>query len=85
MLDGPDDLGSGKLAYFLVAKYRCDMGVAEEATGMNLLLPGQGTIYSVPARWLRGSFGFCTGGATPDPGNTVAISPFEPAVDLLSN
>lgn len=81
----PVILGAGKLAYFLVAKYRCDAGVAERATAMTLALPGQGTIASVPTSWLRGTFDLCTGGTTPDPGNTVMLSPFEPAVDLLSN
>lgn len=80
----PVIVGPGKLAYFLVAKYRCDTGAAERVIGMNVRLPGQGTSSSVPAKWLRGSFDLCAGGPTPDPGNTITISPFEPAVDLLT-
>jgi hypothetical protein len=82
----PVPLGGGKLAYFLIAKYRCDTGFTTSATGINLLLPGQGTIASVPTSWFSGgvsSLDFCTGGRHPDPGNTVAISPFEPAMNLL--
>jgi hypothetical protein len=78
-------VGGGKVAYFLVAKYRCDTGSTEAAAGLNMLLPGQGTTYSAPGSWLLGAFDFCTGGVTPDPGNTVMISPFEPAVGLLGS
>ncbi len=80
----PVMVGGGKLAYFLVAKYRCDIGDADPATGMNVLLPGQGTTYSVPQRWLQGTFQLCTGGTTAS-GNTIMISPFEPAADLLAS
>ncbi|MDQ2739161.1 MAG: DUF4232 domain-containing protein [Actinomycetota bacterium] len=80
----PVIVGGAKLAYFLVAKYRCDIGVNEPATGMNVLLPGQGTTYSVPTRWLRGAFDLCKGGTTPN-GSTIMISPFEPATDRLAS
>lgn len=78
-------IGDGRVAYFLVAKYRCDTGYTKSATGATVRLPGQGTIYSVPTTWLVNSFSFCTGGASPDPGNTVTISPFEAATNLLGN
>ena len=79
----PVTLGGARLAYFLVAKYRCDIGVGARATAMNVVLPGQGTIHSVPTGCLRGAFGFCAGGPMPDPGNTITISPFEATVGHL--
>lgn len=82
----PVTVGAGKLAYFLLAKYRCDTGSTTAAAGMTLVLPGQGTIRSVPTSWFTNgvrSFDFCTGGQNPDPGNTVDISPFEPAANLV--
>lgn len=80
----PVTVGGTRSAYFLVAKYRCDTGVGADVTGMNVLLPGQGTIRSVPTGWLRGAFDFCAGGPMPDPGNTIAISPVEPTVGLVA-
>ena len=79
----PVTVGGGKVAYFLVAKYRCDMGVTEGADGMTLLLPGQGTMVTPPRTWLIFSIDYCTGGAN-DPGNTIEVSPFEPSVVMLA-
>lgn len=72
------------MAYFLVAKYRCDLGVAQRADGANVLLPGQGTVASVPDTWLRGAFELCSGEKTSDPGDTITISPFEPNASLVT-
>ncbi|HEV7203891.1 MAG TPA: DUF4232 domain-containing protein [Jatrophihabitans sp.] len=78
----PVTLGPGRVAYFLVAKYRCDRGITESATGMTVALPGQGTVLTPPASWLVLSIDHCVGGAS-DPGNTVEISPFEPTTARL--
>ena len=77
-------VGSGKMAYFLVAKYRCDVGLAERADGANVLLSRQGTVYSVPDAWLRGAVNLCSGEKISDPGNTITVSPFEPSASLVS-
>ena len=79
----PVTVGEGSFAYVLVAKYRCDTGYSTLAEGMNVQLPGQGTIQSVPGSWIEGAFAYCTGGTIPDPGNTVDVSPFEPTADQL--
>lgn len=79
----PVTLGPGKVAYFLVAKYRCDRGVTETADGMTVMLPGQGTVVTPPRSWLALSIDYCAGGAN-DPGNTVEVSPFEPDVPSLA-
>ncbi|MDP9093600.1 MAG: DUF4232 domain-containing protein [Actinomycetota bacterium] len=78
----PVTLGGGREALFTVAKYRCDEHVTDTATGMNVLLPGQGTTYSAPTSWLTSRMDQCSGPVTPDPGNTVEISAFEPAGDI---
>lgn len=82
----PVTVGAGKMAYFLIAKYRCDTGSTASAVGMTLVLPGQGTMTSVPTAWIRNdllSFDFCSGGRERDPGNTVEVSPFESATNLV--
>jgi hypothetical protein len=75
-------VGPGKIAYFLVAKYRCDTGVAEQADSAAVRLSRQDAADVIPATWLRGLFGLCNRTAPPT-GNTVTISPFEPATTLL--
>lgn len=80
----PVTVGGGAVAYFLVAKYRCDVHDADAAAGMNLVLPDQGTTYSVPLGWAVGDISFCSGPRSPDPGNSIEISPFEPSPDALA-
>jgi hypothetical protein len=68
-------------AYILVAKYRCDLGVARNATAIRLTLPAaDGAAFA--GREAVGSSGssglsYCPGGR-PDPGDVVAVSPVEP-------
>lgn len=80
----PVTVGGDAAAYFLVAKYRCDAHAADAAAGMNVALPGQGTTYSVPLRWAVGDISLCSGSRSPDPGNSIEISPFEPSPDALT-
>jgi hypothetical protein len=75
-------VGPGKIAYFLVAKYRCDTGVAEQADSAAVRLARQGAADTIPATWLGGRFGLCNR-TSPPTGNTITISPFEPATTLL--
>jgi hypothetical protein len=78
----PVTVGAGATAYFLVAKYRCDIGDAEQSDGATVTLTHSGSVHAIPGSWLSGLFSLCSGNA--DPGNTVAVSPFEPSVRLLS-
>jgi len=66
-------LGVGAIAYVEIAKYRCDLGDFEEASSVQLTLPGAGerTALTVP-----GGLSYCKGGPT-DPGNVIAITPIE--------
>jgi hypothetical protein len=73
----------GASAWVLVAKYRCDIGIAEVATTIRIALPGaQHT--ALTGRASSDSAGvsalsYCRGGVN-DPGQTVAISPIESAL-----
>ena len=63
-------------AYFLVAKYRCDIGDAIEATTIHVYPPNtkiQLISRATPAPGV-GTFSYCKGG-TKDPGQIVDISP----------
>jgi hypothetical protein len=73
-------IGPGKLAYFMIAKYRCDTGVAKQADSATVRLPRQSAANTVPAAWLRGLFDLCTRVSPSGPGNTITISPFEPSL-----
>ena len=68
-------------AYVLVAKYRCDLGVALNATAIRLTLPAaHGTSFAGhEAVAISGSTGlsYCRGGRH-DPGQAIAVSPVEP-------
>lgn len=76
----------GGTAYVMVAKYRCDSGHDAFATAAYLRLPG-GTERLVPASEVPVLYRFahCIGGPTPDPGNTVSISPVESSLGSLSH
>jgi hypothetical protein len=75
-------LARGASAYVLVAKYRCDLGVARNATAIRLTLPAaHGAAFAGrEAVGISGSAGlaYCRGGRR-DPGQVVAVSPLEPA------
>jgi len=74
-------LAPGASAYVLVAKYRCDLGIENNATSIRLTLP---TTHGAAFAWreavgISGSTGlsYCRGGPH-DPGQLVAVSPAEP-------
>jgi hypothetical protein len=69
-------------AYFLVAKYRCDVGTQADATRIEVTPPGNTRQLSAPAAPSAGSgvytLSYCKGGVR-DPGQTVAVTPVEAA------
>jgi hypothetical protein len=70
----------GAMAYVLVAKYRCDLGIAQNARTIRLALPAPGgQVFSAqePVR-VSGAPGlsYCRGGPH-DPGQLVTVSPIE--------
>ena len=72
-------LAPGKPAYLLVAKYRCDLGVADDATAIWLSLrTHQGPAFSAHESVGGGAAGlsYCEGGQE-DPGQLVTVSPVE--------
>jgi hypothetical protein len=71
-------LKAGSHAYFLVAKYRCDIGVAMIATTVHIYPPDSTSRLKGPASPDAGvsALTYCTGG-TKDPGQRVEISPVE--------
>ena len=71
-------LRPGAAAWFLVAKYRCDLGTAATATRIRLSVSGESLTGDVTPRHVTGAgFGYCRGGVH-DPGQTVEVSPIEP-------
>jgi hypothetical protein len=81
-------LAPGATAYVLVAKYRCDLGIARAAATIGLILPaGHGQVFA--AREPVGVAGppglsWCRGGPR-DPGQLVTVSPVEPAAQAASS
>ena len=74
-------LAHGASAYVLVAKYRCDLGIENNATTIRLTLPrthGAAFVWR-EAVGISGSTGlsYCRGGQH-DPGRLVGVSPVEP-------
>lgn len=69
-------LKPGARAYFLVAKYRCDIGDVTTAKTIRVYPPNatQQIFGSSAPFGLGGGFSYCKGGAK-DPGNRVEISP----------
>lgn len=63
----------GGAAWFLVAKYRCDLGTIATATSMTVTLPGARIRYRMPASY-SSSIDYCRGGPS-DPGQLVTVSP----------
>lgn len=71
----PVALAPGGVAYFLVAKYRCDGGELTAAADVNVTLPGDATTLTGRAATAgEGPLSYCQG-ATNDPGQVVAVSP----------
>lgn len=76
----------GGAAWILVAKYRCDLGVLRDATTVSLTVPGMARALTGPVSRDGGgvsALSYCRGGAG-DPGQTVAVSPIEPAPGAAS-
>jgi hypothetical protein len=72
-------LAPGKSAYVLVAKYRCDLGGADNATAIWLILRAHpGPAFSGHESVGGGAAGlsYCQGGQQ-DPGQLVTVSPIE--------
>jgi hypothetical protein len=78
---GRVNLDPGAHAYFAVAKYRCDSGVASAATLMTISHIGRaGTAVLNLSQLAITALDYCRKaipGPGTDPGNTVTISPFE--------
>jgi Protein of unknown function (DUF4232) len=74
-------LPRGASAHVLVAKYRCDLGVARNATAIRLTLPAaRGAAFAGrEAVATAGATGLsCCRGGQRDPGQVIAVSPVEP-------
>jgi hypothetical protein len=81
-------LARGASAYVLVAKYRCDLGVARNPTAIRLTPPGAyGAAFAgreaVAAAGAAG-LSYCRGGQY-DPGQVIAVSPVEPTQQATRN
>lgn len=73
--------------YILVAKYRCDIGIADGAVTIQLSLPAAGGVRFTGSEAVNNpdtgnapptrGFAYCRGGSH-DPGQTVYLSPIEP-------
>jgi hypothetical protein len=81
----PLTLAPGATAYVAVAKYRCDLGDLQVASRVRLMLPGSGpsTALTISLSDSTASLSSCNGGSD-DPGNVVAVSPFEPSLDATN-
>ena len=81
-------LARGTSAYVLVAKYRCDLGVARKATAIRLTLPGaHGAPFAgreAVATVGAAGMSYCRGGQY-DPGQVIAVSPVEPTQQATRN
>lgn len=72
-------LAPGKSAYALVAKYRCDLGIADDATAIRLTVHAdQDPAFSgrEPIGGGAAGLSYCQGGQE-DPGQLVTVSPVE--------
>jgi hypothetical protein len=75
-------LARGASAYVLVAKYRCDIGIARSAAVMWLTLPAAHGV-TFAGRQPTG-LPYCRGGRH-DPGQTITVSPVEPTPQATSS
>jgi len=71
-------LNPGHVAWVLIDKYRCDLGIKATVAGMTFTPPGDTSAFmlAAPAEPL---LGYCGSG---DPGSTVTVSPVEPSIQL---
>lgn len=68
-------LNVGDSAYFLVAKYRCDLGIAMESTTIRMYPPNtKSQLVGRSGTSSVSGFAYCKGGAK-DPGQLVGVSP----------
>jgi hypothetical protein len=69
-------LNPGNYGFFLIAKYRCDIGISMSATTIRVYPPNDMRQITGPASSIAGvsKLEYCKGG-TKDPGNLVYISP----------
>jgi hypothetical protein len=80
-------LAPGRPAYVLVAKYRCDLGVADYATAIQLTVRAhQGPAFSgrEPIGGGAAGLSYCKGGEE-DPGQLVTVSPVEAAFQATTS
>ena len=81
-------LAHGAMAYVLAAKYRCDLGIAQNAATIRLALPAAGgqVFSSRQPLKLSGPPGlsYCRGGPR-DPGQLVTTSPIEETPQATSS
>jgi hypothetical protein len=80
-------LPPGKSAYVLVAKYRCDPGIADDATAIQLTLRAhQGPALSgrEPIGGGAAGLSYCKGGRE-DPGQLVTVSPIEATLQATTS
>jgi Protein of unknown function (DUF4232) len=81
-------LAHGASAYVLVAKYRCDVGDAREATAIRLTLPASHGAAFAGREAVGGpgtaSLSYCRGGRR-DPGQAIAVSPIEATQQATSS
>jgi hypothetical protein len=82
-------LAHAAMAYVLVAKYRCDAGIARNAATIRLtLLAGHGQVFAareqVGVPGSSGGLSYCRGGPH-DPGQLVTVSPIEPTSQAASS
>ena len=76
------NLPAGAIAYVEVNKYRCDLGVKDQATTLDLILPNTSASLTLPLT-TPGQPGIAYCG-TGDPGSIVDITPVEPTVQATS-
>jgi hypothetical protein len=81
-------LTHGATAYVLAAKYRCDLGIAQNAATIQIVLPAAGGQVFSSRQPLRLSgppgLSYCSGGPR-DPGQLVTISPIEETPQATSS
>jgi TctA family transporter len=80
-------LRPGASAWLLVAKYRCDAGIGRNATAIRITVPGAQHAVLTGRAAASGAgvsaLSYCLGGVN-DPGQTVAVSPIEPALQATA-
>jgi len=80
-------LSPGASAYVLVAKYRCDAGIARKAATIRLALPRRGAAFvgrEAVGPGGSASLAYCRGGRR-DPGQAVTVSPMQPTRQATSS